>query len=50
MSLFEFILLILFLSWIGGFAFSIGGNLIHALLVLFVLGIIYNWLKKRGSI
>ena len=34
MSLLDIIILILVLSWIGGFAVHVGGGLIHLLLVI----------------
>lgn len=33
----ELLMVLLLLSWLGGFAFDIGGNIIHALLVLAVV-------------
>jgi hypothetical protein len=43
------LVLLLLLFWVGGFAFSIGGGLIHLLLVLAVVVIVYNLLVSRGS-
>ena len=34
MSVLDIILVILLISWLGGFGFHIGGNLIHILLVV----------------
>jgi Family of unknown function (DUF5670) len=35
--------------WLGGFAFSVGGSLIHALLVLAVIVVVANFvLSPRG--
>lgn len=34
MGLLDIIILILVISWLGGFAFHIGGGLIHLLLVI----------------
>lgn len=34
MGILEIIIALLIISWIGGFAFQIGGDLIHALLVI----------------
>lgn len=34
MSVLDVILVILLVSWLGGYGFNIGGNLIHALLVV----------------
>jgi hypothetical protein len=41
---------ILFVLWLLGFSIQIGGNLIHLLLVLVLVGIIYNlFVKQRLS-
>ena len=40
MGILDIILIILILGWIGGFAFKIGGGLIHILLVVFVIVLI----------
>jgi len=37
MSLLDIILLILIVSWLGGFSLKVGGSLIHLLLVIAVL-------------
>lgn len=37
MGLLDIILIILILSWIGGFSFHVGGQLIHILLVVAVI-------------
>ena len=39
---------LLLLLWIGGFAMSVGGSLIHLLLVLAVIVVIYNLVVSRG--
>jgi hypothetical protein len=41
------IVVILFILWVLGFAVNIGGNLIHLLLVLALIGLIYNLLTGR---
>ena len=41
------IILILVILWLGGFAFDIGGNLIHALLVIAVIVLIFQFLTGR---
>jgi hypothetical protein len=33
---------VLFILWLLGFSFHVGGSLIHLLLVLAVVGIVYN--------
>jgi Family of unknown function (DUF5670) len=38
---------ILFILWALGFAVNIGGGLIHLLLVLALIGIVYNLLVGR---
>jgi hypothetical protein len=42
------IVVLLLLLWIGGFALSVGGGLIHLLLVLAVIVAIYNLVVTRG--
>ncbi|MBP7700559.1 lmo0937 family membrane protein [Candidatus Woesebacteria bacterium] len=37
MGLIDIIIIILIISWIGGFSLKIGGGLIHALLVIAVI-------------
>lgn len=44
MSLLWLIIAILVILWLAGFAFSIGGGLIHLLLVIAVIVLIYNLL------
>ncbi|MCT0252807.1 lmo0937 family membrane protein [Synechocystis sp. CS-94] len=40
--------IILFILWLLGFSINIGGSLIHLLLILVLIGIIYNlFIKKR---
>jgi len=34
--------IVIFVLWLLGFSFHIGGGLIHLLLVLAVIGIVYN--------
>jgi hypothetical protein len=34
MGILDFIIIILVISWLGGFSFHVGGGLIHALLVI----------------
>ena len=42
------LVVLLLLLWIGGFALSIGGGLIHLLLVLAIIVAIYNLVVSRG--
>ncbi|MGH2362025.1 MAG: lmo0937 family membrane protein [bacterium] len=42
------IVLVLLILWaLGGFAFHVGGNLIHLLLVIAVIVLIYNFTTGR---
>lgn len=49
-SLIWTIVVVLFVLWILGFALSIGGGLVHLLLVLAIIGIIYNLLVGRRAV
>jgi len=49
-SLIWTIVVVLFVLWLLGFALSIGGGLIHLLLLLAVIGIIYNLLVGRRAV
>lgn len=43
------LVLILFLMWVGGFAFHVGGDLVHLLLVVALLVFILSYLPAwRG--
>ena len=42
------IVVLLLLLWMGGFALSVGGSLIHLLLVLAIIVAIYNLVATRG--
>ena len=44
------VLLILLLMWALGFGFSVGGNLIHILLVVALVVLIVNLLQGRRSL
>lgn len=44
------IILILVVLWLGGFAFNVGGNLIHALLVIAVIVLIVRLLTGRRAL
>jgi hypothetical protein len=41
---------VLFVLWLLGFAINIGGGLIHLLLVLALIGVVYNLLMGRRAI
>jgi uncharacterized protein DUF5670 len=49
-SLIWTIVVVLFVLWLLGFALQIGGGLIHLLLVLAIIGIIYNLLVGRRAV
>ncbi|GBL17069.1 MAG: lmo0937 family membrane protein [Microcystis sp. M048S1] len=38
---------ILFILWLLGFSINIGGGLIHLLLVLVLIGVVYNLFMRR---
>jgi hypothetical protein len=42
------LVVLLLLFWVGGFAMSVGGGLIHLLLVIAVIVAIYNLVATRG--
>jgi len=44
------VLVVILLLWVLGFAFSVGGSLIHLLLVLAVIVLIYNLLTGRSAV
>jgi len=43
------IIVILFVLWLLGFSFQIGGGLIHLLLVIAVVVLIYNLISGRRA-
>jgi len=49
-SLIWTIVVVLFVLWLLGFALQFGGGLIHLLLVLAIIGIIYNLLVGRRAV
>ena len=49
-SLIWTIVVVLFVLWLLGFAIHLGGGLIHLLLVLALIGIIYNLLVGRRAV
>lgn len=44
MSILDFIVILLIISWIGGFSLKIGGGLIHFLLVIAVIVLVIRLL------
>ncbi len=44
------IIVILFVLWLLGFSFNIGGGLVHVLIVIVVVLVIYNLLTGRRSV
>ena len=42
------IIVVLLVLWLLGFSLSVGGSLIHALLLLAVVVLLYNLLSRRG--
>jgi hypothetical protein len=40
-------LVIILILWLLGFSFNVGGSLIHVLLVLVLIGIVYNLFLRR---
>jgi hypothetical protein len=47
MGILEILLVLLVLSWVGGFAFQVGGDLIHVLLVIAVVVFVARYLRAR---
>ena len=47
MSLLDIIILVLIVSWLGGFSLKVGGGLIHLLLVIAVLIFVARLLGVR---
>jgi hypothetical protein len=44
------IVVVLFVLWLLGFALSVGGGLIHLLLILAIIGILYKLLVGRRAV
>lgn len=44
------IIVILFLLWLAGFAFSVGGGLIHTLLVIALVLVVFNLITGRRAL
>lgn len=47
MGLLDLLILILIISWLGGFALNVGGGLIHLILVIALIIIIARFLGAR---
>ena len=47
MGLLEIIILILIVSWLGGFSMHVGGGLVHLLLVIALVIVIVRLLQGR---
>ena len=41
---------VLLVLWVLGFSINVGGGLIHLLLVLALIGIVYNLIVGRGTV
>lgn len=50
MNLIWTVIAVLVILWLLGFSINIGGSLIHILLVLALIGIVYNLLVGRNKI
>ena len=50
MSLIDLLIIVLVIAWIGGFSLSLGGSLIHLLLVIVVIALIYRVITSRRVI
>jgi hypothetical protein len=46
MGIIEIIAVVLLIMWIGGFALSIGGGLIHILLVIAIIVFLLRFIRK----
>ena len=49
-SLIWTVVVVLFVLWLLGFALSVGGGLIHLLLLLAIIGIVYKLLVGRRAV
>ena len=48
MNILDIIILILIISWIGGFSLQVGGGLIHLLLVIALFVLIFRVVQGRN--
>ena len=42
MGILDIIIVLLVLSWLGGFALNVGGSLIHLLIVIALIGLVFR--------
>ena len=47
MSMLDLLIVVLLLSWIGGFSFHVGGGLVHLLLVIALVALIFRLITGR---
>lgn len=50
MTLLDIVLVVIIIGWLGGFAFNIGGGLIHLLLVIALIGLIFRIFGGRTNV
>lgn len=50
MSLLDIVILLVLLSWLGGFSLHIGGGLIHLLVVIAVVMVIFRVVGGRRAL
>ena len=50
MGLLDIIIIVLVVSWLGGFAFHLAGSLIHLLLVIALVVFIYRLLSSKKKL
>jgi len=50
MGLLDIIIIVLVVSWLGGFAFRLAGGLIHILLVIALVVFIYRMLSSKKKL
>ncbi len=50
MSLLDVVIVLLLLSWIGGFSLHVGGGLIHLLLVIALITLVFRLVNGGRSI
>lgn len=49
MSALDIVILILLLSWVGGFSMNVAGSLIHLLLVIALVSVIFRVINGGGG-
>ena len=50
MSLLDIIILLILLSWVGGFSLHVGGGLIHLLIVIALVMVIFRVASGRRAL